>query len=142
MNKIILTTFIALLSLNLLALDCNVSTDSNGDGNFDHVIIQASNIVDQDMIFIFKDGSAHRQSNIAIGSEVSFSLESNKFDKSLEGTRIIAFGRNSSNVAVIAKHVKGTKEDFISTSATAFDFNAAFGFLIDYTTNTQVSCFK
>ena len=142
MKNIISALILSLLSLNTFALDCEISTDKNGDGNYDHLIVSVPNVTHQDMIFIFKDGRIHREEGINVGNQKYFSLDSINTKRSLDGSKIIAFGTQGSVVSVVARHVAGSQQDFESLSAGIFDVNAAFGALLDYTTKLRVACFK
>jgi hypothetical protein len=142
MKNLFFGILLTMVSFNSYALDCEVSTDKNGDGNYDDLVVAVPSVTDKDMIFIFKNGGVTRQSGIDIGNKKNFTLEKTAITSGFEGTKIIAFGTNGSNVVVTAQHVAGTQQDFESLSAGAFDTNAAYGVLIDYTTKLRVACFK
>jgi hypothetical protein len=141
MKTFLFATIATLISLNSFALDCEISTDKNGDGNYDDLVRSVPNVTHKDMIFIFKDGSTHREEGVEIGNEKLFTLK-NSSNKGLDGSKIIAFGTQGSVVAVVARHVAGTQQDFESLSAGIFDLNAPFGVILDYTTKLKVACFK
>jgi hypothetical protein len=142
MKKLILAGILTLATFNCFALDCEITTDSNGDGNYDQLVRSVPNVTNQDMVFIFKDGSSRRNQNIDIGNSKYFSIENTAINKSLDGSKIIAFGTQGSTVIVTARHVAGTLQDFESLSAGAYDSNAPFGVLIDYTTKLRITCVK
>lgn len=137
-----LAAILTFTALNSFALDCEITTDSNGDGNYDVLVRSVPNVTNQDMVFIFKDGSSRRNQGIDIGSRKYFSIENQVSNKSLDGSKIVAFGTQGSTVVVTARHVAGTQQDFESLSAGAYDANAPFGVLIDYTTKLRITCVK
>jgi hypothetical protein len=142
MKKLILGSLLTLFTFNSFALDCEISTDKSGDGNYDDLIKSVPNVTNKDMIFIFKDGSTHRQEGLDIGVKKFFTLDTSKINKSLDESKIIAFGTQGSTVVVTARHVAGTQQDFESLSAGAYDLNAPYGILIDYTIKLRIACFK
>lgn len=139
MKKLILSTLISITSLNSYGLDCTVNTDLQNDGQYDDLVANVTNVQDQNMLIILKDGSVHRQENIEIGQDKNFSIL-NKTNKSFEGSRIISFGIGSSNVLVTAKHIPGSATDFQSLSATAFAPSSQYGILLDYTNKFMITC--
>jgi hypothetical protein len=129
-------------TLNTFALECVVYTDLNNDGQYDDLVTQVPNVVHQDMIIVLKDGTVHRQSSIDIGNNKFFTLNKFQLNIDLEGSRVIVFGKQTSNVIVSARHVSGTQTDFESLSATVFDPSSPYSALIDYQNILSINCFK
>lgn len=138
MKKLILNSILMLSSLNTFALDCSVITEGT-NGDYDNLLTNVLNVQDKDLVFILKDGSIHRRSNIDIGSQKSFKLANSKIN-TLEGSRIISFGTGATNVILTAKHIAGTQAEFSSLSATAFASSSPYGVLLDYTNKFMISC--
>ena len=142
MKNLFLNLIVLLFSSTCFALDCTIQSDLNGDGNYNNLILRVPNVVNQEMVFVFKDGSTYRKNSEALLEEKFFSVNIEKGLNNMEGSRLIVFGTENSNIIVSARHVTGTQSDFESLSATAFDHGSSFGILVDYQNNFHITCLK
>ncbi|MFT6633517.1 MAG: hypothetical protein ACJAS4_003488 [Bacteriovoracaceae bacterium] len=143
MEKLFISLTLLVTCFNAFSYDCVIKTDKNGDGNFDHTLAQVPSVLDGDMLFIFKDDSVFRQSGFTVKNidpQFFVPVDSSVSPTNIDGSRLVVFGTKNSRVIVTAKHVVGTASSFESQSGTAYDSKSAYGILLDYANNLNITC--